>query len=66
MYEFGICLDDQVIEHASCWSLKPDAYVHDVYIAANFCGQGLAKKPYLPNIECPNIVNYRVLTKLSF
>lgn len=49
-YEFGIYLDDQVIgivhviEHTSGGSLKPDAYLPDLYVVPDVCGQGLTKK----------------------
>ena len=57
-YGFGIGVDDQVIgivhviEYTSGGSLKPDAYLPDLYVVPDVYGQGLAKKPDLPNIEC--------------
>lgn len=32
-----------VIEHDSCWTIKPYAYLQDLFTDAAFCGQGIAQ-----------------------
>lgn len=49
MYGFAACRGDEVmgivhvIEHQSCWTLKPYVYLQDLFTQPQFRGQGVAK-----------------------
>lgn len=67
MYGFAACLDQQVvgivhvIEHDSCWTEKPYAYLQDLFTAAEYRGQGIAKqlilkvKEYTEQRQCDRV-----------
>lgn len=49
IYGFAAFKDDQVvgivhiIEHDSCWTIQPYAYLQDLYVNENFRNQGIAR-----------------------
>lgn len=50
MYGFAAILDQRVlgivhvIEHDSCWTIQPYAYLQDVYVNPEFRSQGIARQ----------------------
>ncbi|OTG82723.1 GNAT family N-acetyltransferase [Acinetobacter sp. ANC 5054] len=50
MYGFAAILNNQVvgivhiIEHDSCWTIKPYAYLQDLFTLEEYRGQGIARK----------------------